>query len=537
MANLNVSSEPTQNSDGLAVVAAHNPIQFKVTTDTIGTDNYAYAWIQVTGPTITSGTVIEVNGTAYTASDDPGFGQYLTTTSSTLLEIAQSIAAMLSNDPGNYEYGFEVLPSGPYPMVFMVAIKPGSEYNISLTVGTGIAVFGNLAGSDKNRGQSLQDYKVWVELYSNELVGFAQYLNSSPAFSPANRLVAAYDLNWHPTNEMTFDVSGSCSSYTASPRPSTATGIFRQSEPVRAFFIRYGESYVPAGKQNPRRVQIGQSDVFYTVNSALGTLAPNSMLTYASRQPSQKLLTEEPTSRSVRTTDTTWMTFLHYSPGAVQRWVGAYIQATFYDDTTAVVGTFFKTAVQNGYHTMRIDPASWAMTSFEQSQGKLVKLYDVYLVESLNANFTGAYKFSEIRRFEIDRTCPSGGMVQFAWVDSLGGWSGFTFFGELTTDIEREIATYSRGRSDNYTSTDIVEAVSSVGFAYSNTAYSGLMDGVTFRWLRDSMLKSHSVNIIAGTALIPVVIVGHSAKSSTEDFTYSLSVTFQLSAPVNVVTG
>jgi len=83
--------------------------------------------------------------------------------------------------------------------------------------------------------------------------------------------------------------------------------------------------------------------------------------------------------------------------------------------------------------------------------------------------------------------------------------------------------------------TDQMTTVQQVSFDYVNTAFSGTIDETTFNWLRDSLLKSAAVYIVAGGAMIPVVIVAHSAKSSTDEFTFALSVSFRLSAPVNVI--
>jgi hypothetical protein len=536
MADLNLISTPVFNSDGLSLSASRNPIQFKFETDVIGSPNYAYTWIHVVGPTIVAGTEIEFNGTTYTASDDPAFGQFLTTTAHTRTEVAQSITLMLRDDPNNYEYEVQTITQGfLVPMVFITAKQPGTAYNISITVGAGFFLLGNLSGSDEYRGQSLEGYKVWAELYTNDAFAFAQYLNAVPSFSPGNRLLAYFDLKFDAANEMTFDVHGLCDSEVDYQPPSTAIGIYRQDAPLKAFFVEYGESFTPAGMENELRNVKGRSNVFYAANGALGTLAPNNLTDYTKRQPLQKFLTDQPVTRSIRTTDISWLTFIHYSPNAQQRWIGAFIQAIFYDDSTAVVGTLFKTQMSNGYHTMRIDPLSWGMANYEQSQGMLVKRYDVYLVESLNAAFTGAYKFSELRSFVIDRLCPSDGMLEFAWLETIGGWAGFTFFGELLTDIDRSPRTFDRGRAVDYTPYDQMATVQQVDFAFINTAHSGVVDETTYQWLRDSLLKSAAVYIVAGGQLVPIVVTAHSAKSGTEDFTYQLAITFRLSAPINVL--
>jgi len=536
MADLNLVSTPIFNGNGLSLSASRNPMQFTFETEVIGASNYAYAYVWLQGPNIVAGTQLVFNGTTYTAADDPAFGQFLTTTASTLLQVCQSAVLMLRDDPNNYEYEFQVINAGaPIPMIFITAKKPGTAYDIALTVGAGLVIWGNLPGSNEYRGQLLEGYKVWMELYTNDAFAFAQFLNSVPAWSPGNELLAYYDLKWDASNQMTFDVFGTVDTQVGYLSPNTATGIYRQSVPTKAFFVEYGESYIAAGNENPTRNIIGRSDVFYALNSALPTLAANDLTAYIARQPLQKFLTDAPLSRTVRGTDITWLAFIHYSPNATQRWIGAYIQANFYDGTTAVVGTFFKTQMQNGYQTMRIDPASWGMESYEISVGKLVQSYQVYLVESLNSLFTGAYKFSELRTFEIDRLCQSEGMLQFGWLETIGGWTGFTFFGELLTDIERAARTFDRGRATDYSATDQMQTVQQVDYAYVNTAFSGTINATTYNWLRDSMLKSAAVYIVAGGQLIPIVITGHSAKSSTEDFTYQLAVTFQLSAPVNVI--
>ena len=540
MANLNLSPNQFTNANGLSLSASNNPIQFTFTTDIIGSSNYAYAYIHVQGPSITAGETITFNGRIYTASDDPAFNEFLTTTAHTRLQVAQSIAITLRNDPNNYGYDVQVYTQGAImPMVFIAAKQPGSAYDITLalSIGSGFNIFGNQGGSDKYRGQQLSSYKVWAELNTNSNIAFAQFLNSVPAFSPGNELLAYYDIQWPASNAMTIDVAGVVNTQLAYERPNTTTGIYRQTSPIKPFFLEYGESFTPSGAVNELRNVIGRSNVFYAVNGALPTMAPNDLREYTKRQSLQLFLTEQPDNRMVRPTELNWLTFIWYSPGSAQHWIGAFIQAEFYDNSVVTVGTLFKQLMAPGYHTMRIDPNAWGMPTLEANQGKLVKAYSVYLVESLTASFTTAYKFSKIHNFVIDRLPASEGLISFAWLETIGGWSGFSFFGEVQTNISRDISDYERSRGTSYNSQDIMLGVARVGYDYANTASSGTLDLATYNWLRDSLLKSVQVYVVSGTTLIPIVIVAHEAKSGTNDFTFSLIVTFRLSAPVNTMNG
>lgn len=534
MANLNIVETPVTNGNGLSLSASNNPIQFTFSTDIIGSQNYAYCYIWVQGPSIAAGTMLVINGRTYTASDDPAYGEFLTTTASTRLQVAQSIAIMFRDDPNNYAYDCQVYNQGAIvPMVFIAAKQPGSAYDISLAVGAGFNIFGNIVGSDKYRGESLENYKVWAELNTNPNIDFAQFLNSVPTFSPGNELIGKYDVQWPQSNSMTIDLSGVVNTQVTHTRPNIATGIYRQTEAIKAFFIEYGESFIPAGEVNVRRNIVGRSNVFYAVNSALPTLAANDLTNYTKRQPLQEFLTDQPDGRLIRVTDTNWLSFIWYTTGNAQHWIGAYIQATFYDNTTAIVGTFFNQLMSPGYQTMRIDPNAWGMPSYEVTQGKLVKAYSVYLVESLSASFVGAYKFSKIHNFTIDRLPQSEGMISFGWIETIGGWAGFTFFGELQTDVTRDAFTYERSREADYGVQDVINGISHVDYSFVNTASSGTVDLITFNWLRDSLLKSVQVYIITNGVMIPIVIVAHEAKSSSNDFTYFMVVSFTLSAPVN----
>ena len=536
MANLNLTSSPTPNTDGVALSASHNPIQFRFQTDAIGSPNYAYAWVYVQGPTILVGTTFEFNGTTYTASDNPAFGEFKTTTASTRLEVAQSMMLMLRNDPNNYEYEFQVSDVGAFtPMLYLQAKKAGSLYNMSIVVSAGLSIFGIFVGSDQFRGQSLQDYKVWATLIHNPAYRFAQFIGTPPSWSPGNQILADYDLAWSDDNTSVIDIAGVANTLVDYERPNIAIGIHRQESAISAFFLEYGEKYIPSGQENEQVNLISRSDVVYVLNSALPTLNQNDLSQYYQRQPAQKLLTTQPTTSTVRTQGKSLLSFIWYHPTLSYAWIGVYVQAVFYDGSTAIVGTFSKTQVQSGYHTVRVDPESWAMTSFENSQGKLVQSYQVYLVESLNPAFGGAYKFSELRTYIVDRVCLSGSLVEFVWLEPIGGWASYSFYGELVGDVDRSPSLYDQGRKNDFDIHDQMLSVSQVEFGYVSSVTTAEMDFPTFSWLRDSLLKSPVVYIVSGSSLIPIVIVGHEAKSGTNDFTFSLGVTFNLSAPSNTM--
>lgn len=533
MANLNVTGTPIFNVSGLSISASRNPIQFTFETDAIGSASYAYVFVNAIGP-VTAGTEFVFNGRTYTASDDPAFGEYLTTTANTIAEVAESLILALRDDPENYQYEFETGLSGLIQVIFARARKDGSAYDISLTLGSGFVLGGNIGGSDQYRGQLLQDYRVWMELNYNPDFEFAEYLNSIPVNVSGNQILAHYHLSFDPSNEHVFDVSGTVDSLVDYEYPSLATGIHMQPSPIKAFFVEYGEQYVPAGFANARRNIVGRSNVFYAVNAALGTLAANDLRDYVKRAPLQKFLTTQPTSRSIRTTDISWLSFIWYSPTVGQRWCALHVIATFYDDTSSVVGNVQATQMVAGYNTIRIDPDAWGMPAFESTSGKLVKGYDVYLVEANNALLTGNSKFSELRHFDIDRLCQGSGMVQFAWLETIGGWTSFSFFGEQVVDLDRAYTTFDRGRKrSGFTEADQMVTVLDVNAKFTTTANSGELDEITFRWLRESMLKSILVFVVAGGALFPVVITAHDAKSGTDDLTFALAITYELSAPAN----
>lgn len=539
MADLNLTDTPPFNVNGLSLSASRNPISFTFETDTIGTSNFAYAWVHLSGPAVAPDIEFEFNGRIYTAKDDPAYGEFLTTTSHSLLQVCQSLVLTLRDDPNNYQYEFEVSTGGAFtPMLFVRARQNGSAYDIALTLGAGFTLIANISGSDQYRGQLLEDYKIWVDLNHNPAFAFAQYLGTVPTTVSGNQILATYDLKFDPGNSHVFDVHGVVDTQVDYEYPDMTVGIHRQLSPIKAFFIEYGESYIPVGMENPVKNIIGRSNVFYAVNSALATLAENDLQDYTKRSPLQKFLTEQPVSRSIRTTDISWLSFIWYSPSVGQRWCALHVIATFYDGTSTVVGNVQTTQMLPGYNTIRVDPESWGMASFEITQGQLVRGYDIYLIEATNAGLTGNSKFSELRHFELDRLCEGNSPIQFAWLETIGGWSGFSFFGESITEIDRSYGTFDRGRKRaGFTTQDQMVTVLEVDYSHSTTCHSGTVDVETFRWLRDSLLKSIAVFVVSGSQMFPVVITGHQAKSGTNDLTFSLAITFRLSAPQNTLRG
>lgn len=539
MADLNLTQSPPETTNGLAVSATRNPIVYLFESNSIGSPVNAYGLLNVTG-TVTEGDTITLNGRTYTAKDDPAIGgsEFISSVSSTALQVAQSIKAMLEADASLYAYHFEV-QGAIFPIIYILAKQPGTQFNVTLSVSSaGLGVLGTTLGQNQYRGQLLEGYKTWAKLYTNPAWSFAQYLNAQPPFSTTNQLRGYFDVPYTVGNRMPIDLAVLLDGATLHNPPLLSTGIQNQVAPTVAYFLEYGEEYIPSGSGNPIQRTIGRTDVAYAFNSALSTLAANDLRDYLGRQPLQKFLTSEPTSRSIRTDDRTYLAWLWHEPTNAVRWMALRVIATFYDGTSATAGDYHSQQVSSGYNVLRVDPESWNMTGFESTQGKLVERYQVYLVEATNPALTGAYKFSELREFVIDRQCPGNGPMRFVWLDPIGGWCGFTFYGELITEAQRTIARYSRSRrSSGYALTDTMDAVSEVKETLVNTSSTGDVDAVTFRWLRDSLLRSTMVYVVGGSSLFPVLIEGHDGKSGTNDLTFSLSVTWRLSAPMNAMRG
>lgn len=538
MADLNITSQPPATTAGLAVSATRNPIVFVLESNPIGSPVNAYGLLQVTG-TVSAGDTIVLNGSTYTASDDPqeNGAEFISGAASTFLQVAQSIKAVLEGDPSLYAYHFEV-QGVIFPTIYILATNPGTQYNVTLsTTGGAITVLGTSPGQDQYRGQSLESYKAWAKLYTNSAWGFAQYLNAQPPFSTTNKLRGFFDMAYLQ-NSMPVDVSLLLDGATSHTPPSLSAGFQSMQSPTVAYFIEYGEEFIPSGSTNPIQRVVGRSKVGYGLNSAIGTLDQNDMRQYVSRQPLQKFLTSEPLSRYIRGNDRSWLSFLWHEPTNAVRWIAVRVIATFYDGTSSTVGDFHSMQAAPGYNAIRIDPESWNMAGYETTNGKLVERYQVYLVESANPTMTASYKLTELREFVIDRQCPGDGAIRFVWLDPIGGWCGFTLYGELVTEARRTVSTFRRSRRiAGWAATDVMDAVSEISETIANTSSSGDVDAITFRWLRESMLRSTMVYVVGGSSLFPVVIESHEAKSGTNDLTYSLSVTWRLSAPMNSMRG
>jgi len=531
MANVNIEQQPPILG-GVGIHAGHSPVVLEFSTELTGSANQnAFLSFRVTSPVIVGDTFV-FHGTTYTASNDPGAGEFLTTTASTTGQVIESIARMLQDDPDvNYAYLFE--PNTATSTIAITAILPGTQWNIPYTLPSPFVFLFLLSGQDSTRGMQFPDYMVWVEVFVNPFVSFA-----NPSLgTTGNTLEGLLMKPYLASNRMTFDLSAYVQSMLEVSKPDLALGLFLTVGNWVQYSWRYGEQYTRPGFTNPLRTQIGQSGSRYALKSALPNNDTTNLLPYY--QTSRNWLTNQRTNRLIQPMgDYDWLYFIWYDvlPATGAKFLALSLRITWIDGTQFDAGRFFSAQGVDGVYGVRVDPDAFGMPAIELLQNKVVASYQINLVQSSSPAFTSFSIISEAFTFVIDRKCNEYAEYPFVWLEPIGSFAGYTFRGITKTTPERAAQVMLRSVDlANPKSSNQVRATRQVDFSVSYQTFSGLVDKATFDWLRDSLFSSPCVFVIIDDELHAVIVTGTNAEDQSDQDTAGVSITWQFTQPNNTI--
>lgn len=458
-------------------------------------------------------------------------------------EIACSLAEALQRDlvlSNNYYINYSShtvtlnakSPSAIYDLDgFTTTIK--NEHGT--TVSTGITRTTLTTGNAPFEGGIVDDYNLYVEVYESG----KEY--GAPLVQGDFNRVTELQLPFSQDNIHKFDISNICKSFLHTPKPNFAlTTATYNVDYIKYFYVRYGESYplIAGNNSSTRKKEKGVTDFKLVMNAGLDFTLPNVMNVYsgATSYPDitgVKFLTNSPSLKKSRREGRELLYILIGKD--IHTDIKLYYDLLFWDGTTSTnnlrldLGTF--TSNYGGAWIIPTGFLALGLDSVESGTGKKIKKVDVYLRSNSN---TTAY--SEIKSYKYDYQEPTS-RYGVAFLNKLGTYDTFDFFGLVTNDINRTSNTYLLPININ-TDGSVVEGSKNSGAFDTKlnkkiTVNSGLISESEFNWLIELLSSNEIYSYDDADKYLTVDSFKYATTNQTNE--YNIEVTFIESLPQNNV--
>ena len=285
------------------------------------------------------------------------------------------------------------------------------------------------------------------------------------------------------------------------------------------------------------------------VNCIAAIWVDNIRVQALSRLP-RKFLTAQPACRIVQIPEISWLYFLWHdtNPTVIgPKYVGVRVILTFINGDRVVLPLKYVAQMIPGMQGFRIDPDSINFNSEEFAQGELISFYEVWVVESTDPAMKGATRITEVKKYILDRKCPTGEVYNFAWKEAAGGYVGFSFIGDTEASPVRKATLLTRTVSPfNYSPSRFTKAIQGLEYEILRKSTSGFIDKVTFEWLRDGLLASPVVFVYMEPNescpdlepdLYSIIIESFEAKNNEKEGIHSIDISWRFSINKNTIRG
>lgn len=520
----------------ISVSPSDNPIAWIFRTAVIAANGgKAKTTILVTGAGTVAGDTITLNGIEFEATNDPSLGEWLP---GSALNSAEAIKQMIEDDP-NFNWAYKIEQNST--AVFLTAKKEGSRYDLTASTSSGgIFIFAPIAGIDRFRAQTLDDYSVYLEVWA-DLDG--------PAFGVQStadaQLIRRLDQPANEENRFVFDVAPVVANLVEGAPPAIPVATFSiQASAVASYFIKYGEQYKTPGGTGLIRRQIGQTEPAFVVNCALPLLDQPKLNQYADGSSTISFLTQKPARKLSRKDSFEWLYAIYIPQTTATRYLSVAFNVTFVDGTNSG-WKFTKTAIAKpGVLYWRVDYASLGLGTIVASAGKEALRWTVKVLEHTNAVPVDAAPGSKASRnvteetsFVLSENCEPEPLV-LVWLNSLGGWDSFSFDGLQDREAEIKKANFERSAPIDFSSgnrrDEKVRAVTTSESFIVRTFRSELIDAEHHEFLR-GLFESPSVYLVENYSFRYVSEISGKWSRLGEDSLHLVEGKFRLTVPVNVL--
>lgn len=509
---------------GIAAVASQSPVVFRLNSNELTPSPATNGGAFLTAGTIGDGDRVIIDGITYTARANPGPLEFLYAPTGSLAEVSDAwwdLSERINQDPRlNYKVRCSVLSNFGVQLVVTSLVKGlGKLPAISVTGGISLSLF---AGTNKYFGQQFDDYKVYVDIYAKPSVAFdVSTINPSIDDYRPGRVYQDYQ----DDNNYDFDLSGLISSQAFPTTPDPAMiAIVRFSSATAAFYLYYGEYYTPSGGNGPRHFPVKTPVGYYQiVNGVVLPDEDNTLTPYYNTASPVFYLTRSPLKRLIRNADVTWLYFLD---NGQFDYVGVEVTHTFHDGTTFTQAFKWIKASQPGLNGFRCDPEAIGLALVDASQAKTTMVYEVIVKASNDPGLGGATNYTRPKQFQIDHARQKFEGVKLVWLEPLGGYTGWTFYGQQESVVERDRQERTRNRDIVTKSVETSDYL--VGVNKSTTVGSGPVNVDTFEWLRDSLSGSADVYYIdENDELVSVEVTQLQGQYTEREGIQALIITFR----------
>lgn len=455
----------------------------------------------------------------------------------TTTEIADSLAQVLQND---------IIISSAYyvnvnaNVITLKAKTASSRFDLSynnittyspssVVVVTGATVAVVQEGTDRYEASIIDNYYFYAELYGNrnESIEYGTDL-SGASFDRITEL----QLPFLRGNQQKFDFSEICKSFVSTPKPDyNISGFTTVTTYMQPFFIKYGELY-PLIPNTPtsKKKQKGSTGHFWVCNAALEFEKANNMNEYLGNIISGytryvPFLTNSPTVKRASRRQGELLYFI-VPKDLNQGTLAVKGDILFWDGNTLPTQTFItitSSAVNfGGALQINVSFDVLGLDEIEATENRLIKQLNigVYSGTGTTRNVT------EIKSYFYDLEEHSN-RVGISWINKLGTFDSFDFYGQAEETFERSAKTYTVPREPN------ADGSLNAGFKY-NAAYdvavtkkltvnSGFIDSETMDWLSE-VINSNEIYIYSNQYDNYVTVAGFKHSKSTNETLFNLEL-------------
>ncbi|RSK33953.1 hypothetical protein [Hymenobacter metallilatus] len=419
------------------------------------------ARLLLTVASLVAGTVLTLQGETFTAvATNPGPGQFASAaTLATVLASSVTLSA-------RYRVSQPDATS-----VELVALAEGSQFTpqASTSDEQGGLTLQLTAGVDGLRSQTKKEWGCYVEIWAVPEAAFGGAVNLSSAY-----LVDRLEQLYRTGNRYTFDLSPALLPLVGHSRTTSTDRLV-------AYFVRFGEMYIPEGEQLRRRLVVADTDVCFGLESAVPVPPLATRLSLSVPMPQGRV----PVGRA------SYPERVYLLAEA-----GATVRAQL--DTRSATGVLSTQSVQavaaGGVHTLALG-------------GLLSQLP----AEALFSNLT----------LQVNGQPVGGGRYQHAparaclhFLSRRGAYETIWLLGLTEPAPKRSAQLYSRGTS---------QAVRRVELEPVRKLASGPLTRGGLDWLCDELATSPEVYLL-DEQLEPVVVTGFSPDYNEPENTYSLTL-------------
>lgn len=474
-----------------ALAVAGNPITAELRSGETGRAA-SKAVAELTVGALAEGSSVSINGSTFRFALNPRPGEFYD---------ALTLSEALLEEPALTGL-YDITQSGS--VVRLEALQTGSAYTPVITITGGGLTQAVTPGVDALRSQTKKEWGCYVELWAcSGTYGLEVSKDTAVMVERLERLYA-------PGNSYRFGLE-------ATLRRNLRHSLFTEGDRLQAYFVRYGEMYLPEGKRQVKRFPLGESQVLWALEGALPLQAQNDV--------QAPLLLNRCQSLSLPLHAGAYAEALYVLQSGIRLTVGAAFIAY---DGSETQETVIDTTPAGGVAKLALQPVLTRAYQLHNTK-RLVK------VELTVKAYLGAAE-TTLGTMAIKVLEPAPRLRCLAFLTSLGAYETFWLQGYSEPASKRSVQLYGRGMVDIPTTSTRTTGVRKVDLQRLEKLQTGLLDRLAFEFVSSELGTSPEVYEYTESTYNACNISDMAMDASATEAEYYVSLTLERGMPHNTIT-